>query len=76
MSIPFFFGASYYEQDGHNDAYCDGGVLNNYPIDTFDQQHTAIDPDSGDQRLHRTRADRSRTDCQVQLPGENPTTAA
>ena len=54
MSIPFFFEARYYEQNGSNDAYCDGGVLNNYPLDTFDQQHTAIDPESGDQMLHRT----------------------
>jgi hypothetical protein len=54
MSIPFFFQARYYEQNGSNDAYCDGGVLNNYPIDTFDEQHTAVDPDSGQQMLHRT----------------------
>jgi NTE family protein len=54
MSIPFFFEARYYEQNGSNDAYCDGGVLNNYPIDTFDEQHTAVDPDSGQQMLHRT----------------------
>jgi NTE family protein len=54
MSIPFFFEARYYQQNGSNDAYCDGGVLNNYPIDTFDEQHTAVDPDSGEQMLHRT----------------------
>jgi len=54
MSIPFFFKARYYEQNGSNDAYCDGGVLNNYPIDTFDERHTAVDPDSGEQMLHRT----------------------
>jgi NTE family protein len=54
MSIPFFFEARYYEQNGSNDAYCDGGVLNNYPIDTFDEQHTAVDPDTGHQMLHRT----------------------
>jgi len=54
MSIPFFFEARYYEQNCSNDAYCDGGVLNNYPIDTFDEQHTAVDPDSGEQMLHRT----------------------
>ncbi|HEV7473006.1 MAG TPA: patatin-like phospholipase family protein [Pyrinomonadaceae bacterium] len=54
MSIPFFFEARYYEQNGSNDAYCDGGVLNNYPIDTFDEQHTEVDPDSGQQMLHRT----------------------
>jgi len=53
MSIPFFFEARYYEQDGSNDAYCDGGVLNNYPIDTFDEQHTEVDPDTG-HMLHRT----------------------
>jgi NTE family protein len=54
MSIPFFFEARYYEQNGSNDAYCDGGVLNNYPIDTFDERHTAVDPDSGHEMLHRT----------------------
>jgi NTE family protein len=54
MSIPFFFEARYFEQNGSNDAYCDGGVLNNYPIDTFDEQHTEVDPDSGHQMLHRT----------------------
>jgi NTE family protein len=54
MSIPFFFEARYYQQNGSNDAYCDGGVLNNYPIDTFDEQHTPVDPDSGEQMLHRT----------------------
>ena len=54
MSIPFFFEARYYQQNDSNDAYCDGGVLNNYPIDTFDEQHTAVDPDSGQQMLHRT----------------------
>jgi NTE family protein len=54
MSIPFFFEARYFEQNGSNDAYCDGGVLNNYPIDTFDEQHTEVDPESGHQMLHRT----------------------
>jgi NTE family protein len=54
MSIPFFFKARFYEQNGSNDAYCDGGVLNNYPIDTFDEQHTEVEPDSGHQMLHRT----------------------
>ncbi len=54
MSIPFFFEARYYEQNGSNDAYCDGGVLNNYPIGTFDEQHTEIDLDSGQHMLHRT----------------------
>jgi NTE family protein len=42
MSIPFFFEARYYAQNDSNDAYCDGGVLNNYPIDTFDERHTAL----------------------------------
>jgi NTE family protein len=54
MSIPFFFRARYYEQNGSNDAYCDGGVLNNYPIDTFDEQHIEVDRDTGQQMLHRT----------------------
>jgi len=54
MSIPFFFEARYFEQNGSNDAYCDGGVLNNYPIDTFDEQHTEVDRDTGQQMLHRT----------------------
>jgi NTE family protein len=53
MSIPFFFEARSYEQNGHNDIYCDGGVLNNYPIDTFDQQSTDTQ-DSGDTMLYRT----------------------
>jgi NTE family protein len=52
MSIPFFFEARYYEQKDQNDIYCDGGVLNNYPIDTFDQQSTVNE--SGDTMLHRT----------------------
>jgi NTE family protein len=54
MSIPFFFEARYYEQNGSNDAYRDGGVLNNYPIATFDEQPTAVDPDTGQQMLQRT----------------------
>jgi NTE family protein len=53
MSIPFFFEARSYEQNGQNDIYCDGGVLNNYPIDTFDQQSTD-EQDSGDTMLLRT----------------------
>jgi len=53
MSIPFFFEARYFQQNGHNDIYCDGGVLNNYPIDTFDQQSTG-EQDSGDTMLYRT----------------------
>jgi NTE family protein len=50
MSIPFFFEARSY---GGN-VYCDGGVLNNYPISTFDQQYTATDPELGHTMLHRT----------------------
>jgi NTE family protein len=50
MSIPFFFEARNYE----GNVYCDGGVLNNYPISTFDEQYTAPDPDSGHTMLHRT----------------------
>jgi NTE family protein len=53
MSIPFFFEARYFEQNSQNDIYCDGGVLNNYPIDTFDQQSTG-EQDSGDTMLYRT----------------------
>ncbi|MDQ1593091.1 MAG: hypothetical protein QOG71_3718 [Pyrinomonadaceae bacterium] len=54
MSIPFFFEARYYEQDGANNVYCDGGVLNNYPVSTFDEQYTSVDPDLGHTMLHRT----------------------
>lgn len=50
MSIPFFFGA----RDYANSVYCDGGVLNNYPISTFDEQYTAADPETGHTMLHRT----------------------
>jgi NTE family protein len=50
MSIPFFFEARSYA----GNVYCDGGVLNNYPISTFDEQYTAPDPDSGHTMLHRT----------------------
>ncbi|HEX8163354.1 MAG TPA: patatin-like phospholipase family protein [Pyrinomonadaceae bacterium] len=54
MSIPFFFEARDYEQDGQENVYCDGGVLNNYPISTFDEQYTAPDPELGHTMLHRT----------------------
>lgn len=54
MSIPFFFEARHYEQAGQNNVYCDGGVLNNYPISTFDEQSTDVDPDSGHTILRRT----------------------
>jgi NTE family protein len=50
MSIPFFFEARSYQ----NNVYCDGGVLNNYPVATFDEQYTAPDPDLGHTMLHRT----------------------
>ena len=50
MSIPFFFEARSYA----GDVYCDGGVLNNYPISTFDEQYTATDPGTGHTMLHRT----------------------
>src|SRR5215213_205022 len=54
MSIPFFFEARHFEQDGQNNVYCDGGVLYNYPIATFDEQYTDTDPDTGHTMLHRT----------------------
>jgi len=50
MSIPFFFEARNYE----GNVYCDGGVLNNYPIWTFDEQYTVADPELGHTMLHRT----------------------
>lgn len=53
MSIPFFFEARYYEQNGENNVYCDGGVLYNYPIDTFDEKSTGVAPDSGHTMLYR-----------------------
>lgn len=54
MSIPFFFEARYFKQKGENDVYCDGGVLNNYPIGTFDEQSTDTDPETGHLMLRRT----------------------
>lgn len=54
MSIPFFFEARHFEQGGQNNVYCDGGVLNNYPVSTFDEQYTATDPHTGHTMLHRT----------------------
>src|SRR5215212_5115448 len=50
MSIPFFFESRGYA----GGVYCDGGVLNNYPISTFDAQYTAADPETGYTMLHRT----------------------
>jgi NTE family protein len=49
MSIPFFFEARGYADD----TYCDGGVLNNYPISTFDEQYTSTDPETGHTMLNR-----------------------
>jgi NTE family protein len=50
MSIPFFFEARSYADN----VYCDGGVLNNYPVSAFDEQYTAADPETGHTMLHRT----------------------
>ena len=50
MSIPFFFEA----RSNAGDVFCDGGVLNNYPISTFDEQYEAPDPELGHTMLHRT----------------------
>jgi NTE family protein len=49
MSIPFFFEARSYQDN----VYCDGGVLDNYPVSTFDEQYTSADPDTGHTMLHR-----------------------
>ena len=54
MSIPLFFEARDFEQNGSDDVYCDGGVLNNYPIDTFDDQRTEVDKETGHTMLLRT----------------------
>ncbi len=50
MSIPFFFESREYE----GNVYCDGGVLNNYPVSTFDEEYAAADPETGHTMLHRT----------------------
>jgi len=50
MSIPFFFESRGFA----GGVYCDGGVLNNYPVSTFDEQYTAADPETGHTMLHRT----------------------
>lgn len=44
MSIPFFFEAIR-RTDG--DVYCDGGVLDNYPIETYDTSETVPDEQTG-----------------------------
>ena len=54
MSIPLFFEARDFEQNGNDDVYCDGGVLNNYPIDTFDDRRTDVDKETGHTMLLRT----------------------
>jgi NTE family protein len=46
MSIPLFFEAFYIDDDlfgetgARQDLFVDGGVLDNYPIDLFDKEHT------------------------------------
>lgn len=54
MSIPFFFEARRFKQDDKNNVYCDGGVLNNYPISTFDDEHKEPEPETGHIMLLRT----------------------
>lgn len=44
MSIPFFFEAV---RRGDGDVYCDGGVLDNYPIETYDTSETVADAHTG-----------------------------
>lgn len=44
MSIPFFFEAVR-RKDG--DVYCDGGVLDNYPIETYDTSEIRADEQAG-----------------------------
>jgi NTE family protein len=70
MSIPFFFEARYYEQNGENDIYCDGGVLNNYPIDTFDQQSAGVE-ESGNTMLYRT-PNQATLGFHFDNPGQQP----
>lgn len=36
MSIPLFFASVDFRLDANSDVFVDGGVLRNYPIDTFD----------------------------------------
>jgi NTE family protein len=49
MSIPFFFESRSYA----GNVYCDGGVLNNYPISTFDDERTETDAATGRTILRR-----------------------
>ena len=51
MSIPFFFEAV---RRAGGDVYCDGGVLDNYPIETFDTSDTVADHQTGRTMLVRT----------------------
>ncbi len=48
MSIPLFFASVDFQFDANRDVFVDGGVLRNYPIDTFDTtgQHAMINPDT------------------------------
>ncbi|HYO64070.1 MAG TPA: patatin-like phospholipase family protein [Pyrinomonadaceae bacterium] len=50
MSIPFFFEAV---RRAGGDVYCDGGVLDNYPIETFDTSYVE-DSGAGRTMLVRT----------------------
>lgn len=46
MSIPLFFASVDFPFDSNRDVFVDGGVLRNYPIDTFDTTgaHAGINP--------------------------------
>jgi NTE family protein len=46
MSIPLFFASVDFPFDANHDVFVDGGVLRNYPIDTFDTPppHASINP--------------------------------
>lgn len=46
MSIPLFFASVDFQFDSNRDVFVDGGVLRNYPIDTFDTTgaHASINP--------------------------------
>ena len=51
MSIPFFFEAI---KRADGDVYCDGGVLDNFPIETYDTSKTVPDAQTGRTLLVRT----------------------
>ena len=51
MSIPFFFEAI---RRAGGDVYCDGGVLDNYPIETYDATSTDTGSQPGRTLLVRT----------------------